>query len=518
MDIPNKRSSLNQCLTAIVMTITAVLLIAPNVGMAQVPFNIDGVIPDTGCCSEFSDPFGSVSELGPVNSSDTKLTSIGSASAPMLNFTNPNSSTDLATIWLEMKTDLTGDIWLYFGWERDANTGSSVIAYEFQAAPADPACEYNEIDQIEPESAEETALINSCNPWSNRQAGDFMIVWDFGGGSTNIVLRMFDGTAFDAGVNLSLSGFAVAALNADSSRGEGAINLTDAIFGTQDACFNVANVIPGTITGNSDSADYKDTVLVDLGSSLTISNCGTLNITKATQPAGESGTFSFTLQRLGGEDIDFTPRASATDTLIDDGGSKQLVIIPGSDYQLSEDLTSEPTFELQSIVCNKPVPGTDGTAGFAVNIAESTDCVITNELLTGTITVIKQVVNGYGGTAQSSDFCLALNDDENTPAFPGDNTGTQYRFLIGNQYAVSEVACGNPDTSPPGYVPSLEGACSGVIETRTDKVCTVTNTQQAQEQAGVTLFKNLVTDNGGTAASADWTLNAALKAGSGVRP
>ena len=30
--------------------------------------------------------------------------------------------------------------------------------------------------------------------------------------------------------------------------------------------------IPGTITGNSDQADYKDTVLADIGESLTISN------------------------------------------------------------------------------------------------------------------------------------------------------------------------------------------------------------------------------------------------------
>ena len=335
MDIRNKRHSLNLSLATIAVTIAAALLFAPTIGMAQVPYSIDGVIPDANCCSEFSDPAGSISELGPVNSSDTKLTSINSASSPMLGFTNPNSSTDLATIWLDLKPDLSGDIWLYFAWERDANTGSSVIAFEFQTAPADPACDYTAIDQIEPESAEETALINSCNPWSNRQAGDFMIVWDFGG-STDIVLRMFDGASFDAGVNLSLSGFAVAALNTDSSRGEGAINLTDAIFGTQDACFNVANVIPGTITGNSDSADYKDTVLVDVGSSLSISNCGTVNITKATKPSGEAGTFSFTLQRLGGEDIDFTPRKSATDTLIDDGGSKQLVVIPGSNYQVTE--------------------------------------------------------------------------------------------------------------------------------------------------------------------------------------
>jgi uncharacterized repeat protein (TIGR01451 family) len=499
---------------AIAASIVAIPLLVPIAASAQVPYFIDGVVPDANCCAEFQDPSGSISELGPVNSTTTKLTSIGSASPPMLDFTNPNGATDLATIWLDTETDANDDLWLYFGWERVSNSGSAVVAYEFQTAAADPACDYSDIDQIEPQSAAETELIDSCNPWSNRQAGDFMIVWDFGGGDTDITLRTFDGTTFDAGVNLSASGFAVAALNADSSRGEGAINLTDAIFGSQDFCFNVANVIPGTITGNSDRADYKDTVLADIEGSLTISNCGTVNITKMTEPAGEAGNFAYALQRLSGENIDFTPRTSASGILVDDGGSAQLAVLPGADYQLTEDLTGEPTFELQSIVCDKPAPGTDGTAGFAVDIAEATHCVISNELLTGTITVKKLVENGYGGTAGPADFCLSLGDEENTPAFPGASDGTQFTFVIGTTYDVAEVACGAPDTSPPGYTASYAGDCSGVIEARVDKVCTVTNQQQPQPQASFTLHKDVINDNGGTAAGSAWTLNATLNAGS----
>jgi len=422
MDNPRKKKIINRNLAAVFLQIAAIFLLTPVTSLAQVPYAIDGNVPDADCCATFQDPVGSIKELGPVNASNTKLGSIHTASPPMLDFTNPNSSTDLATIWLETKQDQLGDIWLYFAWERESNSGSSVVSYELQTASTDPACDFSAIDQAEPASAEEEALINACNPWGNRQPGDFMVVWDFGGGSTDIILRTFDGATFDAGINLSASGFAVAALNADTSRGEGAINLTDAIFGTRDACFNIANVIPGTITGNSDQADYKDTVLADIASVVTISNCGTVNITKSTQPAGETGTFAYTLQRLGGGDIDYTPRTSASGTLIDDGGTAQLIVIPGTDYQLTEDLTGEPNFELQSIRCNKPGPGTDGMSGFHVNIAETTDCVITNELLTGTITVSKQVVNGYGGTAQASDFCLALNDDEGTPA--------QYTTLI----------------------------------------------------------------------------------------
>ena len=45
-------------------------------------------------------------------------------------------------------------------------------------------------------------------------------------------------------------------------------------------------------------------------------------------------------------------------------------------------------------------------------------------------------------------------------------------------------------------------------------MCTITNEQQAQPTATFSLFKTLVTDNGGTASQSDWTLNATLKAGS----
>jgi hypothetical protein len=413
MHIPSKLHRTDSHAIAITAFLMAILLLTPIAASAQVPYVIDGVVPDANS-AEFQDPSGSISELGPVNSTTTKLAEIGSASTPMLDFTNPNNATDLATIWMDTQTDANEDLWLYFGWERVASSGSAVVAYEFQFAATDPACDYEGIDQVEPESAAETELIETCNPWGNRQAGDFMIVWDFGGGATDITLRTFDGTGFDDGVNLSASGFAVAALNADSSRGEGAINLTQAIFGGHDFCFNVANVIPGTITGNSDRADYKDTVLADIEGSLTISNCGTVNITKVTQPAGEAGNFAYTLQRLSGADIDFTPRTSAAGTLVDHGGSASLDVLPGTDYQLTEDLSAEPTFELQSIVCDKPAGGTDGTTGFTVDIAETTHCVISNRLRTGTITVKKLVDNGYGGTAEPSDFCLSLGD----PAMP----------------------------------------------------------------------------------------------------
>ena len=165
MKIFNQRHASSRNLGVIALRLAAALLLAPGITLAQVPYSIDGVVPDPNCCVEFQDPVGSIAELGPINSSQTKLGVIDSAPTPMLGFTNPSSATDIATIWLDTRKDPTGDIWLYFAWERDATTGSSSISYEFQSEPADPACDYSAIAQVQPASATETAMINSCNPW-----------------------------------------------------------------------------------------------------------------------------------------------------------------------------------------------------------------------------------------------------------------------------------------------------------------------------------------------------------------
>src|SRR4029078_2494794 len=75
--------------------------------------------------------------------------------------------------------------------------------------------------------------------------------------------------------------------------GEASVNLTAAVgLGAAGSCSTLANTIPGTVTGNSDTADYKDVILAPFPA---ISNCGTVNVTKVTSPAAQTGTFPFTL-------------------------------------------------------------------------------------------------------------------------------------------------------------------------------------------------------------------------------
>ena len=117
------------------------------------------------------------------------------------------------------------------------------------------------------------AQLNSdgCNPWANRQGDgtpgpntDFIISWDQTGNSvtpSSIGVRYFNAAtnSFTAPVTV-LPANAQAAYRSDLLAGELAINLS-AIEGEPTACLTFANIIPFSITGNSDSADYKDVVL-----------------------------------------------------------------------------------------------------------------------------------------------------------------------------------------------------------------------------------------------------------------
>ncbi|WP_245561800.1 hemagglutinin [Agromyces italicus] len=243
---------------------------------ADGPFDIDGTVPDAGT-TEIADPFGSVKELGPLNSSSTKIGVIHNDAVPTLGETNPNAQVDLRRAWLDTEREGDKD-WLYFAWERDKNTGSGFIAYEFMQDPAPAECAY--------ETSTPAQLIAGCNPWENRRAGDFLILWDQQGGSLDRYLRIWSGTA----PNLTLGSpiplddtVSEVAYSDDGFRGEAAVNLTDTIFGGSTACLSFANTIPSTVTGNSDTADYKDTILA---TTPPISNCESTTVTTPKTGAG----------------------------------------------------------------------------------------------------------------------------------------------------------------------------------------------------------------------------------------
>jgi hypothetical protein len=251
--------------------VAGTLLTAAAALAADGPFTIDGVIPDAAT-TELPDLTGNVKELGPLNSNTTKIGVIHADAVPTLGLTNPNAQVDLRRAWLDTERDSgTSHDWLYFAWERDSNSGSGFIAYEFMQNAAPAACAYG--------TATQDQLIAGCNPWANRRSGDFMILWDQQGNSLDLYLRTWSGTAPNLTLGApSLLNAAVsqAAYSADGFRGEAAVDLTATIFGGSTACRTFANTIPSTVTGNSDTADYKDTILQ---TTPPITNCTATNVT-----------------------------------------------------------------------------------------------------------------------------------------------------------------------------------------------------------------------------------------------
>ncbi|MFL6181292.1 MAG: hemagglutinin [Actinomycetes bacterium] len=282
MRFPARSSRGLRWLAVASLTIPLALFSTSSAQAADGPFNIDGTIPDSGlpASANLPDDFGSVKELGPLNSSTTKIGVIHNDAVPTLGLTNPNAQVDLRQAWVSTAKDSAAPNhdWLYFGWERDSNSGSGFIAYEFMQNAAPVGCAYD--------TADDATLIANCNPWANRRAGDFMILWDQQGGSKDLYLRTWSGT----GTNLTLgaptllnSTVSQAQYSADGFRGEAAVDLTATIFGGSTACKTFANTIPSTVTGNSDTADYKDTILQ---TAPPITNCTSSTVTTPKTAAG----------------------------------------------------------------------------------------------------------------------------------------------------------------------------------------------------------------------------------------
>jgi hypothetical protein len=379
-----------------------------------------------------TDPNGSTKETGPINSNTTKIGVINTAPTPMLGDTNPNSNTDLNTVFSQTKKAINTDLWYYFGWIRDS-AGTGFIAIEFQHNQIDAGCKT--------QSGTVNYTLSTCNPWKGRQGGtganaDFVILWDQSGNSTDLIKRNFvcsDGSAKCSGALVTLATcpnvitststtdpcHRITAADAvvsfgqpplttrdtnDSSRGELAIDLTTAIFsGT--SCQSFANIIPGTVTGNSDSADYKDVVLSAFPP---ISNCGSVTITKKTDPARLAGTFTYALS-AGGDifntgDVDTDCSATGSGVALCKGTLTTTSVAAPADYTdtdtisnlrendttwtLTED-SPAPDFAVKSIDCVDAQnvsyhlfgEGSTTVSNFRVQAGETTACTIVNVIV-----------------------------------------------------------------------------------------------------------------------------------------
>jgi hypothetical protein len=199
------RNTFRGCTTVAAAVAIALALVGlvPATAAAQNPFHIDGIITDTNNSGvaagalKTPDP-GSVGELGPINGSPEQVVVIGNALPPMLGYTSQPSKVDLNVIYSQTAMAANGHLWYYFAWGRETNLGSGFISIEFEQNKLSAACSYAAVDLIKPKtlSQADTAVINGCNPWSGRKAGDFLLLRDQTGNSNlTIYKRVFAGVA-----------------------------------------------------------------------------------------------------------------------------------------------------------------------------------------------------------------------------------------------------------------------------------------------------------------------------------
>ena len=459
------------------------------------PFTIDGVV-DAGTLN-FDDPEGNSKELGPKNGNDYKALVIQDTPLPVLDRTNPNAGTDMTQVWVDSAVDNEGDVWGYFAFQIESfSTGQS--AWEFMATPPPPDCDYTQSDQF---------LIDNCNPWKFRADGDFVIGVDYQGNGATLVYREWDGQPGALTLLPSVpipAGVGEAAVDADTGIVEVAVNLTEGVFGNITQCVTIGNIIPSTLTGNSDQADYKDVVLEPIGEQAAISNCGSVKIIKELDPADAEvpagNSFAWTLDRSGGAAINYDDDTSATGTFTGAGETTVIDLIAGTNYQLDESITGA-AFGLQSITCvlDGSVDVTEPTATFEVAVGEQTVCTIVNEQNAGELIVNKVVTKDNGGTAGPEDFSFDVAGPTASSNNAFEEDGSNTLTVNAGTYNVTETGVAT------GYEEVSNDCVDVVVPAGGSASCTITNDDLAPS---LTLVKEVTNDNGGEAVATDFELTA----------
>ena len=268
-------------------------------------------------------------------------------------------------------------------------------------------------------------------------------------------------------------------------------------------------MIAATVTGNSDSADFKDTILADT-SGVGISNCGEIRVTKHTNPSGGTGSFPYTVARADSSALQYSGATQITGTLTGDLDSDLLTDVKtGTNFTLAEGaLTAD--WAKQSIVCTKGNTSYNvfpGNQTFAVEAGVITNCVITNDRKPK-LTLVKSVVNDNGGSAAATAWTLSASGPSSISGATGSSAVTNAIVAAGS-YTLSESG------GPTGYSSTGVWACTGATVSNGNQImlgagasatCTITNDD---DKPSLTLIKQVDNKGIGTAVASDWLLSAA---------
>jgi uncharacterized repeat protein (TIGR01451 family) len=119
-----------------------------------------------------------------------------------------------------------------------------------------------------------------------------------------------------------------------------------------------------------------------------------------------------------------------------------------------------------------------------------------------TVTIVNNVVNGFGGTSAASDFTVTIHGTNingtaaTTLSFPGSASGVTVNLDPAFYFVTS--------TGPTGYSSSNSATCHGTPALGDVNTCTITSNDQ---QASVLVTTTVMNTNGGVKTPSDFTFN-----------
>ena len=142
-----------------------------------------------------------------------------------------------------------------------------------------------------------------------------------------------------------------------------------------------------------------------------------------------------------------------------------------------------------------------------VALGQSATCTINNNDAAAQLTLVKIVTNDNGGTAVPTDWTLSAAGPTPISGATGSAAVTNAPVNAGT-YTLSETAARPATRRRRGCVPAAEHkrARRSRSPSGESATCTITNDDMP---ATLTLVKQVVNDDGGTAVATDWTLTAA---------
>lgn len=235
-------------------------------------------------------------------------------------------------------------------------------------------------------------------------------------------------------------------------------------------------------------------------------NSAKLEVRKALVPSNDSGRFDLKINgTIYATNVGDGGTTGTQVVTVDNQHPSQVVLEQANSTTNATSLSNYST----SVVC-KDLHGTGSIVGssnptgastrqLTVTVAADSDvvCVFTNTRQTGSITLVKNVINDNGGTATANDFGLSIGGTAVT-------SGQTLNLNTGS-YAINEAGlAGYNFVSITGTGCPTQLGGNVTLANGQNITCTITNDDVAGQMR---VIKNVVNDNGGSAVASDFTLS-----------